>query len=560
MPAWCLFEKPLALLEARRISEVMGVLQAAEREAARGRWAVGYVAYEAAPAFDRALCTHAPIGAPLAWFALFSDFTPCTLPDGNAPPLHLDPYLDEETFARRVAIIKDAIARGETYQVNFTFPMVGEDPAPMAARFTHMMRTQRCRYGAWIEAPAWSICSASPELFFERDGEEIRCKPMKGTARRGRWLEEDEQIREALSHSIKDRAENVMIVDMVRNDLGRIAKTGSVHVDRLFEMEPLPTVWQMTSTVRARSSAPLGDVFAALFPCASVTGAPKVQTMRIIREVETGPRGIYTGAIGFVGPGQRARFNVAIRTLVRPVGSRVRYDVGSGIVWDSEAKREYAECLAKSLFLAEDPTFDIFTSLRWDPATGPYLWDRHLERLARSCAYFGRPCSTEQLRADLANAARSFPPQAQRVRLSIGPDGDVRIEHASVPETAPRIIAIAREPVDSRSPFLFHKTSRREAYDRARAAQPDAEDVLLWNESGEITETTIANVAVRRAGRWITPPVACGLLAGVMREELLATGAWVEGTIRRDEIQPGEEIELANAVRGRWRARVVNPD
>lgn len=557
MPAWSLFQSPAAVLAADRLSDVCPVLREVERAAQRGRWCAGYVAYEAAPAFDPALQTHAPLALPLAWFAIFEDIRAGELPNAPAPPLLPVPFLDEASFARRVAVIKDAIARGETYQVNFTFPLTAEDEAPAEARFARMIRAQQCAYGALIETPEWSLCSASPELFFAREGTTIRCKPMKGTARRGRWPEEDESHRSRLATSEKDRAENVMIVDMVRNDLGRIARIGSVRVESLFDVERLPTVWQMTSTVTAQTDAGLDSVFSALFPCASVTGAPKVQTMRIIRDVESGPRGVYTGAIGFVGPGGNARFNVAIRTLVRLHGRYARYDVGSGIVWDSDPRREYAECLAKARVLSEDPDFRLFTSLRWDPREGAALLDRHIERLRRSAEHFGRPFDSARARLRFEEAARVFPAEPRRVRVELSADGEIAITHAPLPFSVPQRIALAREPIDVDTPFVFHKTSRREHYDRFLAMHPGADDVLLWNERGEITETAIANVAFFRSGQWVTPPVACGLLAGVMRAELLARGDWVEGRILKSDVRAGETIELANAVRGRWRGQLI---
>lgn len=547
-----------AVLETRSLREVSAVLKEVETRAEKGCWCAGFVAYEAAPAFDRALATHPPANLPLVRFGVFRSLRPFAGPCANAPPpLLLTPYVDAHTFERRVTLIKEAIARGETYQVNFSFPLTGTDEADPTARFTRLLRAQRCRYGALIECPDLVVCSASPELFFQREGTRIICRPMKGTAPRGRWDREDEEVARRLAGSTKDRAENIMIVDMIRNDLGRIAQTGSVRVDRLFEVERLPTVWQMTSTVSAETRAGLPAIFAALFPCASVTGAPKIQTTRLIRDLEVGPRGVYTGAVGFVGPGRRARFNVAIRTLVRLPGGFVRYDVGSGIVWDSDPAREYAECLAKArVLVAAEDNFDVITSGRWEPSGGLLLWERHLERLCRACAYFDRPFDAEAMRAacERATAGERVP---RRLRIAVGPSGELRAEIADVPSAVPSRIALAPQPIDVDTPFVFHKTTRREMYETFRAAAPDADDVLLWNAAGELTETTIANVAFHRRGRWVTPPVHCGLLAGVMRESLLAGGEWIEGIVYKDEIVPGEEIEMANAVRGRWRARLI---
>lgn len=557
MPEWVAFEQPRAVLAARSLSEVVPLLRRAERDANEGRWCAGFVCYEAAPAFDSALETRPPDALPLAWFAVFDSWRAAEPAPAHTPPLQLHPALDEAGYTERIDHIKACIARGETYQVNFTFPLTGLDAAAPEARFARMMRTQRCRYGALIETPDFCICSASPELFFDRTRERVTCRPMKGTARRGRWAEEDADIAARLAASPKERAENIMIVDMMRNDLGRIARPGSIRVERLFEVERLPTVWQMTSTVAAETGAGLAEIFGALFPCASVTGAPKVQTMRIIRAIESRPRGVYTGAIGIVAPGRRARFSVAIRTLVRTADGAARYDVGSGVVWDSEPGREYAECLAKARVLDEESDFDLISALRWEPGLGCALWPRHAARLRRSAEHFGRAFDATRAREALEAASQRFPPGPRRVRLRVDAQGTVAIEDAPMPDSNPTRIALAAEPLDIDSPFVFHKTTRRAFYDTARAARPDVDDVLLWNPAGEITETTLANVALCRGGRWVTPPVRCGLLGGVMREELLARGEWVEGIIRRDDVAPGETIELANAVRGRWHATIV---
>ncbi len=560
-PPWIGFSGRPTLLEATRHADVLPLLREVERATGRGRWAAGFVSYEAAPAFDPALAAHPPGALPLAWFALFDSWEPAA-PPGPAEPAapELAPALPAPGYAERIARIKDCIARGETYQVNFTFPLRGVDPAPPFGRFAALFAAQRSRYSAFIETDNFSAASVSPELFFSRAGDRLTCRPMKGTAARGRWTEEDADAAERLRASTKDRAENVMIVDMMRNDLGRIARPGTVVTRRLFDVERLPTVWQMTSTVEAESGAGLPEIFQALFPCASVTGAPKVRTMRIIRELEPEPRGLYTGAVGQAGPDRRAQFNVAIRTLVRQAASgETRYGIGSGVVWDSDPDREYEECLAKARVLAPIPAFRLFTTLRWTREAGARLWERHVERLARSAEYhdfpFERAAAEEALRA----AAAAFPGGARRVRILLAPDGGIAVEHSPLDAMppAPRRIAPASAPVAAGDRFLFHKTTRRGVYEAARAARPDAEDVLLWNDAGEITETTIANVAVLRAGRWTTPPIRCGLLPGVMREELLADGSWIEGPVRRDELPAGSELQLANALRGVWGARLV---
>jgi para-aminobenzoate synthetase/4-amino-4-deoxychorismate lyase len=351
-----------------------------------------------------------------------------------------------------------------------------------------------------------------------------------------------------------------MIVDMVRNDLGRIARTGTVKTTRLFDVERYPTVWQLTSTVEAESEASLPEIFSALFPSASVTGAPKVRTMAIIGELEASPRGNYTGAAGWLAPGGDASFNVSIRTVwIDRAAGEALYGTGGGVVWDSDAESEYAECLAKTRILA-DPvrSFDLLETLKWEPDAGYTLLTEHLDRLAESAAYFGFAVCRDTVAERLRGAAATWT-APRRVRLLAAPDGALRIEHAawSPPPAPPTRVAWAPAPVHTSEIRLYHKTTDRQIYDEARRARPDCDDVLLWNERGELCEATVANVAARIGGDWITPPLSCGLLPGVMRRRLLETGRLREGVIPRREITPGTELALFNSVRGWCPARLV---
>jgi para-aminobenzoate synthetase/4-amino-4-deoxychorismate lyase len=553
---WLRFERPLRVLAATRLDEVRPLLREVESARRRGQWAAGFVSYEAAPAFDPALAAHPAGPLPLAWFALFDAPSPAEEPGWPepGPGLDLQPDVDASTYQSHVARIKDAIARGETYQVNYTLRLRGappvDDPATVFARLHH---AQRGGYAALVEWPAASICSASPELFFLQHGSRLTCRPMKGTAARGVSWADDEACGQALRTSAKDRAENVMIVDMVRNDLGRLAAAGAVHTERLFDVQRLPTLWQMTSTVTAETGAGLDDLFAALFPCASITGAPKVKTSHLIRDLESTPRGVYTGAIGFVGPGL-AQFNVAIRTLVLDHHrGTTEYGVGSGVVWDSDAGAEYRECLSKALILNRaPPPFRLLATLAWQPDTGYHLLDRHLRRLERAAAYFGFRFVAGEVQARLADAATAFPAAGQRVRLQVDLHGDSTITHGPLPEppVRPWRVTLSAQPVDMSVPFTYFKTTQRAVYERTRAASPECDDVLLWNERGELTESCIANLALQRDGRWITPPVRCGLLDGVMREELLACGKIEEGLLTRDDLRHAPALALFNSVRG----------
>lgn len=553
---WLAFRRPTRILLARRLEEVPAVLQEVETARQRGQWAAGWVAYEAAPAFDAALAAHPAGPLPLAWFGLYDAPDPAAGPEWPAPGPALEgrPDLDAAAYGGRIQRIKEAIARGETYQVNFTLrlrgPIPADDPARLFARLHH---AQRGGYSAFFQVPDFTVCSASPELFFLQQGRRITCRPMKGTASRGAGWAEDEARGAALRASPKDRAENVMIVDMVRNDLGRLAPAGAVHTERLFDVQRLPTLWQMTSTVHADATAGLADLFRALFPCASITGAPKVKTTEIIRDLEDSPRGLYTGAIGFAGPGV-AQFNVAIRTLMLDhARGRAEYGIGSGVVWDSDPGREYEECLSKALIVQPSlPPFQLLATMAWRPGEGFALLDRHLARFQRAAAYFGFSWSADAIRAAMADAALAFPAGPQRVRLRVDHHGRPDLQHQPLPAPPERPwrLALAAQPVNSRDPFLYFKTTHRAVYDQARAAFPDHDEVILCNERGEVTEGCITNVAIRRDGRWITPPVACGLLDGVMREELLARGELTESIITPDEFRRAPALAVFNSVRG----------
>ncbi|HEX2781833.1 MAG TPA: chorismate-binding protein, partial [Gemmatimonadaceae bacterium] len=380
--------------------------------------------------------------------------------------------------------------------------------------------------------------------------------PMKGTARRGRWLAEDDAAAQALAESEKERAENVMIVDLLRNDLGRIARTGTVRVRDLFRVERHPTVLQMTSVVEAELAprTSLADIFAALFPCGSVTGAPKIAAMEMIARLEDAPRGAYCGALGYVAPGGDATFSVAIRTAWLDRASGVtEYGVGGGITWDSTTAAEYDEVRAKSAVLTAAPAepFELIETMRLD-AGGYARRERHLSRVLESAKYFGFAADRAGIERALDAHAAQVSERPRRVRLLVARDGAVRVEDRALDERslAPRVMALAASPVSSDDPFLFHKTTRREAYERHRAEHPDAFDVLLWNEAGELTEFTIGNVVLRLDGTDWTPSRECGLLAGCCRAELLERGEIAERRLTRSDLARAEKVWLINSLRG----------
>ncbi len=378
---------------------------------------------------------------------------------------------------------------------------------------------------------------------------------MKGTARRGLTIDQDEEKAEILRSSVKNRAENLMILDMIRNDMGKVAEAGTVKVPALFEVETHPTVLQMTSTVECRTLAGFAEIVAALFPCASVTGAPKVRTMQIINQLESTPRGLYTGTMGYLLPDRRARFNVAIRTveLDRSTGS-AEYGVGSGVVWDSNAEDEYRECLLKAeVLIADDPDFELLETMLWDPDQGYFLLNGHLRRLDRSAAYFRFPLQVNDLRRQLQCMEFAEPRMAHKVRILVSRNRGWRVEShplAAGFRDESRVVGLARRPVVSTDVFLHHKTTHRRVYEEARKGQP-YDDVILFNERGEITESTVANIVIKRESRFVTPPLKSGLLNGVFRQHLMNCGIIIEDLIFVNELSQKTEIYLINSVQ-KW--------
>ena len=554
---WLRFQNPVEVVAAGCREDVLPSLRRIEAAVENRRLhAAGWIAYEAAPAFDPALAVHAPGGLPLLWFGLYETPESCELPPADTPPsAGWQSDLPPGAYGRAFAEIKHHIREGNTYQVNFTHRLIAENFGHDAWQtFLALVHAQRAPFGAYVSTGPWRICSASPELFLARHGTRLESRPMKGTAPRGLSAAQDRVQAETLRASEKDRAENLMIVDMVRNDLGRVARPGSVQVAETCRLEKFPTVWQLTSTVAAESDAALADILAATFPPASITGAPKHRTMNIIAGLEASPRQVYTGAIGFLAPDRRAQFNVAIRTLLLDVRTRrAEYGTGGGIVWDSDSAAEQAECVDKARILSVPPRppFSLLETMLWTPADGIRLLEFHLARLRGSADYFDFPFEESRLRAEIAARTAGLPRSPQRLRLLLAEDGGIEIQSAPFVPAAPFFrVALARRPVDRTDVFLFHKTTNRRIYDTAKADFPDHDDVILFNADGEVTESTIANLAVEIDGILCTPPVECGLLAGTARAELLARGVLHEKRISRADYSATPRRFLFNSIRG----------
>lgn len=522
-----------------------------------GACAAGFVAYEAAAAFGLPVLALPDNDFPLVWFGLFPRDRITRLDTIDAGPdqrrAAWSASLAHDQYLEAVRRIRAHIEAGDTYQINFTWkltsPFAG-DPLPLFARLD---AAQRGTWSAYVDIGRHAICSASPEVFFTLEGTRITCRPMKGTAPRALSSADDAARAGALHHSPKNRAENVMVVDMTRNDLGRIARLGSVRAASLYDVERYPGQWQMVSSVTAEvEDGSLDALFEALFPSGSVTGAPKHRSMSIIRDVEAAPRGIYTGAIGMVEPG-RAHFNVAIRTVhVDRAAGVAEFGVGSGIVWDSVDRDEYDECLVKaSILTRRDPAFELLESIAWTPGEGFVLLRDHLERLTASAEYFGFAAPSLRQIDEALEGSIDGHSQIAKVRLLVARDGSVRCEAEPLVERATPLRAVlAKTPIDASDVFLYHKTTMRNVYDDAKRLAPEAGAVILWNTSGDVTEATDANIVLEIDGRRVTPPVASGLLPGVKRAQLVAAGEIHERRVSIDELRAAPTFWLINSVRG----------
>jgi para-aminobenzoate synthetase/4-amino-4-deoxychorismate lyase len=560
------FGRPSQVLAAHALADVRPLLDAVQAAAEQGFWCVGYLAYEAAPAFDRAFSVQAADG-PLAWFAVYETALPW--PDAaddsagtavTVKSVHVDwqASCSRPAFDAAFEEIQKAIAVGELYQVNLTAPMRGEwrTQPDAAALFAALLRAQPGGYALYLDAGEQQVLSVSPELFFDWRAGQLLARPMKGTAARGDSPESDAAQAEQLRTSVKERAENVMVVDLLRNDLSRVAQPFSVQVPRLFHTEALPSVWQMTSDVvaRTREGCTLADVFAALFPCGSVTGAPKVSAMQLIHALEPQARGVYCGALGVVQPGGAATFNVPIRTVLMR-DETLRCGIGSGITSGALADAEWQEWRQKQAFLERaSQAFELLETLALDSGQWRAA-PAHLARMAAAAAHFGYPWRPDAVLASLQALVHDHPLGLWRVRLLLNASGHARAEAYAMSASPARVqlVLAERALAEAHGEFVRFKTTRRAHYEAFSPTKPDVFDTLLWNEAGEITECTRGNVALRVAGRWVTPPLHCGLLGGVARAQALAEGIITEAVLRLEDLPQVEDVAFLNSLRG-WLA------
>ena len=595
-----LYTGHLGTLRCDDIGQWPQVLDQMRAALGRGEYAVTLCAYElGARLLD--IGSAPPANAPLAQILLFKDRASLTnaevgdwlaarsFPiDRPAGIANIRASIDRPAFDAALARIHDYIAAGDTYQVNYTYRLRFDAFGGIHALYALLRGRQPVPYGALVRLEDGSaILSLSPELFVRHQDGVLTARPMKGTAPAAPPAQAAENILRAtvLAADPKNRAENLMIVDLLRNDIGRIARTGSVKVPALFEVQRYSSVLQMTSTVTAelRDDATLADIFDAIYPCGSITGAPKRRTMEIIGELEPDPRGIYTGAIGWFDPlkdnaqGKVGDFcmSVPIRTLAlgAPDGAdgvrRGEMGVGAGIVFDSDAAGEYAECQLKARFLTGlKNDFEIFETMYATPQAGVRHRARHLKRLAASAAYFGYAWDEAAANAYLDTACHMLaddalqppaPGAAYRLRLALGSAGAFSVQHAPLaPLTQPVRVLLADDATASGDVFLRHKTSVRARYDDAwrDAEVHGAFDTLFFNERGELTEGGRSSVFVRVDGRWLTPALACGVLPGVMRGVLLDDPEWnaSEAVVTRAMLERAQDIVVCNALRGAMKA------
>ena len=559
------FGAPRERLRALSLDEVEPLVSRVDALARAGAWCVGYLCYEAAGAFDEAFETHAPSdpARPLAAFAVYdAPLHDAGFDAGGTATVKWTGGPQRGAFDATIAEILRAIADGEVYQVNATAPLAGALQGDPLALFAALCRAQPNAYAAYLDFGTGAhaddrILSVSPELFFDwRDGR-LLARPMKGTAPRGATPAGDAAQSEFLRTAAKERAENLMIVDLLRNDLSRVAEPHSVRVPRLFHTEAWPTVWQMSSDVVAttRPHATLADVFGALFPCGSITGAPKVQAMRLIRELEPEPRGIYCGAIGVVQPGGAATFNVPIRTLaLRDEGeaTHVRCSIGSGITADATAAGEWDEWRHKRAFVDRaSQAFELLETLRLEEGVFVDV-DAHLARMAEAALHFAFASPLASARGALDGLSAAHASGRWRVRLLADRAGVARAQAFALADTqAPVRVRLADRPLaGSDGEFVRFKTTHRAHYDAFAPADAAVFDTLLWNERGELTEFTRGNVALRIAGRWLTPAAKCGLLPGIARARLLREGVIEEAVLVRGDLARADGVAFFNSLRG----------
>jgi len=575
------FSQPVTLITCFNLDKISLAFQQLEAFLSQGYWAVGFFSYEMGYGWED-FKVSSRFSFPLIWLGVFKpplifDHRQGRFLAGCLPASKINPSpkyqikdirLNEKVpaYIKNIQRIKHNIAQGLTYQVNYTMKCKFKFQGPSFTLYKNLRDTQPVPYAAFIKDKQFDLLSFSPELFFRKKGRLITVRPMKGTISRGRTGQEDRFQMRKLKASQKDRSENIMIVDLLRNDLGKISEVGSVKVNKLYTVERYETLFQMTSNIQAKlkNNLSLYELFRSLFPSGSVTGAPKIRTMGIIRELEKQGRRVYTGAVGFFKPNRDAVFNVAIRTLLLR-GKMGEMGIGSGIVYDSDPGREYKECELKALFFTQKrKQFQLIETIYWSKKTGFLLLPEHLERLRASAAYFNFCFNREKIKQGLKRISKCLNPVFEyRVRLLLLPPGGTSLSYSRIEKTykpaAPKI-TLARRIINSEDVFLYHKTTNRQFYDQEyqKAKRAGFFDVIFKNERNEITEGAISNIFISKGKMYYTPAIACGLLAGIYRQYFIKAkaGHVQEKILRQEDLQQADAIYLTNAVRGITQVRL----
>ena len=581
-PPSLLFNAPKEIIAAASPAEVEPAIKRLEAGLKKGLHAAGFFSFELGYVLEQKLSSLLPANrqVPLLWFGLYD--APEALNEaevdrwlsthtksGSYQFSNVSVAWTKDEYVERFRKVQEMIRAGDIYQLNLTFKARFRLSGSPLTFYRDLRQRQRVAYGGIVDTGEVTVLTASPELFIEQKGRIIETRPMKGTSKRGGTPEADAEARRVLATDVKQRAENLMIVDLMRNDIGRISEIGSVEVTDLFTVETYRTLHQMTSGVRAKlnEGVSLLDLMRAIFPPGSVIGAPKIRAQELIAEYETEPRGVYCGAIGMISPEGKSLFNVAIRSPVIFRDGTGEMGIGSGVVYDSEGAKEYEECLLKMKFLTDPPkTFELIEPLLWERGKGFWLLERHFERLRASARYFSfkidEAAALSALEREAAAASETNP--RLRVRLLLAEDGRITVTSAPQPDPGPGAVmrfVISPTRLDSNDAFLFHKTTRRELYDQEWKYYADtagADEVLYLNERGELAEGSRTNIFIERPdGLLVTPPLPAGLLPGVLRAELIATGRAVEGVLKLEDLRGAKRVFLGNSVRGLLRAEAL---
>jgi len=561
---WALFDTPVKILIAEQLDAIPSVISKLEESLNKGHYAAGFISYEAAPIFDSAYRVKPKADFPLCWFAVYDskpkeiDFPTC---DYTLPEHFLTPKISKNHYNKSIDKILQYIENGDIYQANNTIRAFGSKVESPAELFLALAGSHPVPYACYVNTGNHKIVSISPELFLEKNGDKITSFPMKGTASRDPQKDIDDRIAENLSRDEKNCAENVMIVDMVRNDFGRVCKAGSIFVDPLFHVDTYQTLHQMISKVHGtlNRQSSLMDILKGTFPAASITGAPKIRAMEVIEELECSPRNVYTGSMGCFTPSGDFCLNVAIRTLICS-SEKTELGIGSGIVADSTSHSEWDECLLKSEFASHKPIqFQVLETFAYSAEHGFEMLDQHLKRAEKTQAYFKRTYHKEKVESAITDSLSdliSSHIQRAKMRLLIDQSGDVCIEKTELKTTGwgkqKLKIAISADNVDSKNIFLYHKTTNREFYNThfKTAIASEYDEVVFVNEKGYITEGSISNIFIRKGKVWFTPPVHSGLLAGIWRANMIKQLNAKEQEFSSEDLIKADEVIIGNSVRG----------